>query len=292
MGPEGHSGLATTALRDAQITRLPTEITLLNPEAFVGFAAVLLLLAGLSLSHSKHQKRLMLGALMLGTLASISFHHRFRPKHDTALWNRLTEGGSLQNETIELLRSGLRFNEAATPSAKQIFPFAMAPLYRVHMIHGYSALQPKSINNLRPPKNLTGFETTSEFSFDSTATRNRSGDLNPSRFCALPSGRSISSTILAESLNSLSVRLAPTPENNKIVRTDTFYPGWSLLGAPDFIPERFGYCFSSWPVPPASNPVMTFSYRPSTYSLWPWCFALAAFLLIVLFCKEFKKFRA
>ena len=289
IGPEGTSGLATTALRDTQITRLPTEITLLNPEALVGFTAVLLLLAAFSLSHSKHQKKLMFGALMLGALTSISFHHRFRPKHDIALWNRLAEGGVAQNETIKALRGGLRFNEAATPSAKQIFPFAMAPLYRVHMVHGYSALQPKSIINLRESKNLTGFENTSDFSFDSTATQNQSGNLNPSRFCALPSGDSISSTILAESLNSLSVRVASSSENNKIVRTDTFYPGWSLLEAPDFIPERFGYCFSSWPVPSTSNPAMTFSYRPSTYSLWPWCFALAAFLLIALFWKEFKK---
>jgi hypothetical protein len=288
-GGGGTSGLATAALRQAQITRLPTEVTLLNPEALVGFTAVTLLLAGLSFPQSRHQKKLMLGALIFGAIATISFHHRFRPKHDIALWNRLKEGGILQKEAIAALRGGLRLNESATASAKQIFPYAMAAMYRVHVVHGYSALQPRSIANCRESENSIGFEATADLAFTSADTLHKPANFSSSRFCGLPSGKSIPTSILAESQNSLSVSVAPDQEDKKIVRTDTFYPGWTLAEAPVFKPEPFGYCFSSWPMPPVNNPMMTFSYKPSTYSLWPWCFSVGAFMLVVLFWRGSKK---
>jgi len=283
-GSAGASGLGTVALREAQIARFPYEATLLNPEALIGYISVVLLLSGLAFPNSKYQKKLMLGALLFGAIATISFHHRFRPKQDITLWTRLKEGGPLQKEAIKTLHGGLRLDESAVKSGDQIFPYAMATLYRVHVIHGYSALQPRSMMNVGqtgPSYSLSG---KADYSWSPVDSFKRSQGSGLSRFYSLPSGESILTKTALETQNSISLKQNPDHGDTQTVRTDTFYSGWSVLTKPSIQIKKFGDCFSVWPEIGDSS--ITLLYRPSTSWLWPWCIFIGTCILLLLLLSE------
>jgi hypothetical protein len=200
----------------------------------------------------------------------------------------MLDGGPAQKAAMATSKGWLRIDERGNLTKEQIFPFATAALYKVHNISGYSALQPASIVNtthsdyptLHPslwdgdfssPPNLFGEKQ------DLVATAG-------SRFRSLESGNPIPLQIVDESMNQLTIKVAPTSLNQIILRTDTHYPGWKITDGSDtkLIPPSFTQNV-------IQSPEISYYYRPTglTGALW----SILAGLLSVIFMLLPHRFR-
>lgn len=260
------SSLSSQSLRLFQVSSFPHEVGVTNPEVALAVLSCLALgLALLRLDYSR-RKRLLYISAGLGLLSVILFYSRFIPAHSVSLWNRLQTGGPAQRAAIAASaphRS--RILEESRTLQSMVFPNALPALYRVHTVHGYSALQPKSI--FYYPANAPAIPK----AWIADLSVNEQGLIQPrnnvhsdlSRFqWETESGRQIS--IIDEDLNSLSLSITPGQTGN-LIRTDTFYPGWSVVFGilPTKSLQILDPCFSIVTIDASANPVEAqFIYRP------------------------------
>src|SRR5262249_21686677 len=88
-------------------------------------------------------------------------------------------------------------------------------------------------------------------------------------------------TITEETVNTLSVSIAPGPAC-KLLRTDTFYPGWRAELNGQTIPlERATTPFSTVNIPPSESvSTVKYTYRPSHFRATIWLSVTAGLVLV------------
>jgi len=257
------------AMRNHQIRAFPDEVSLRNPEAALTLLAVLLfsgvLMKAADSGARLSRERLVLLALAVGTIPVLMFHARFRPKHPIELWQRMLVGGDAQKEALAMARGGLRLDESDQVLANMIFPNAMGCLYRIHCVQGYSALQPPGVFRypLDAPPLFPGWRADLGISNSKVVLTTSSGNSVPnSRFRRADNGQPATIAILDESFNSLTLDLAKQDPHEPLIRTDSYYPGWSSMPAVP-IEKRDPCFFRIGPLPPGAPAKLELRYSPS-----------------------------
>lgn len=214
----------SSALRKFQVENFPTEVSLLNPETLLSLISLLLISSAVGVRPLRSRHNLTYGAVIVSLLPLISFAGRFTPDHPTELLRQLQAGGPAQQKGIDLIRGN---NGRILDPDMQVFPYAMGALYKVHTVHGYSALQPAGIfrrpEEISLPNDYGADFTVHLLGSDALLVKTLSPHPPLGRFVSRD-GRQIS--IARETLNSLTLlfdKVAPAT----FYRTDTVYPGWA-----------------------------------------------------------------
>lgn len=282
-GVKNSGGLGTEELRLAQIERLPQESSLLNPEASIGLLATLLALfaMGRPLTDSS-ARRYCSASLFLGLVSCVAFHHRFRPMHDVAIWEKLREGGPAQRSAMQLTEGGKRIDESMLPLEDQVFPFAWAAFYRVHAVQGYSALQPNSFQTY--PANQPPLADTWRADFTGDGKGGfipSSGNGGPARFRDVRNGEGFPLEISGDSHNRMDLIYKGAASATGFIQTDTRYPGWHL-SPQGSSPRSEGFAFSRWKLPMVSGDGLALVYEPSLRKYWSTALSIALIALTAL----------
>jgi hypothetical protein len=248
------------AYREFQIKNLPKEISFANPAAFVAFLS-LLCLAGLLMVPAWRQNPAIIGLLLALNLApAVLFCARFVPRQPLSYWQRLLAGGPAQQAAINAVGpEHLRLLESAALRNDFVFPDALEHLYRVHTVHGYSALVPPTLQSL-------GLATNQEYRAYTADYLVRNGELQRlstngiTRFRWLDA-RQRAIQVQESSLTEIRLLLSPGGTGT-LLWTDTFYPGWraTIDGRPVTL-RREPPCFTRIEIPADSQTVIL-SYRP------------------------------
>lgn len=278
IGARNSGGLGHMEQRVAQVKRLPNETTLLNPEAVAGMlASVLVLMVLGNACPSIPRDRLLLLSLGCGLVATISFHQRFRPLHDRALWTNLSSGGASQKLGISLAAGGLRLDETMLPLDEQVFPHAWSAYHRVHVVQGYSALQPRCLLWYPAEQPVLPSDWRADYVGDGDGGFVKTSGTSPARFRNSAKGDGAAVRVLQESHN----RVLLESNASEIIRTDTRFPGW-ILEATASPPLDEAYAFSRWKFPAPSEEKTVLRYVPSTQGSWP--FSVGVGLIALVSC--------
>lgn len=258
----------TPALRAFQVENLPREISLKNPETIVAFASLIVLAIYLRRVRPKGLEQAAL--LTLNFLPVIFFFSRYVPDYPVLYWERLLVGGREQIRVARAVDSDhLRLLEKAYDLNDMLFPNDMGHLQRVHTVHGYSALQPLSLYNW-PREMKSPQEPIADYTYSSEERGRSTGDLtrvmNDKNSRVHCDHRTV--TIIAETMNTLSVSIAPGPAD-RLERTDTFYPGWRAeLNGQSIQLDHGASPFSTISLPGSETAsIVTYIYRPSHFVL-------------------------
>lgn len=274
------------ALRKFQVTNFAREVSLGNPEAALTLLASVFLMVLLLRSGSVPVKGTALAAILaLSLLPVFSFYARYRPAHDIALWQRLKEGGPAQKAAMVQTGPFRRLQEGeGTQLAAYVFPNALSVLYQVHVVHGYSALQPASFHV--PPKNPATFPPAwmADTHLGDTAS---SAPVASVRFQSGSSMENLTPLpILQETWNS--VQVAPAGEGQTLIlRTDTYFPGWTARTAQGstLSSALLSPFFSQINLPANSKGTITFTYWPHYWKLALICFFAGLAVVFLLFSQ-------
>jgi hypothetical protein len=211
------------ALRIFQVENFPAEASIRNPETGLSVAGLLLLSYAAGSGARRRRCCLAYASVFVSLLPVLSFASRFIPDHPIEMLRQLKTGGLCQQQAMELVRGN---TGRILDRNEQVFPYAMAALYKVHTIHGYSALQPRSIFRQHTEKDLAA-----SFGADFAVNITGGGPLEVTSLSPQPPmGRFVadgdgSLVVENETLNTLEIKvLQGSPAILK--RTDTPYPGW------------------------------------------------------------------
>lgn len=268
VGVRNAGGLGTSEQRMAQIERLTTETTLLNPEAIAGLlASVLALLALGRMRANASPGNLIHLSLVVGLLATVSFHHRFRPLHDRALWENLAAGGESQRNGIAASARGLRLDESMLPLDEQVFPHAWAAFHRIHAVQGYSALQPQCLQWYPADQPTIPDDWRADFTGDGLGGFVKTSGTSPARFRDPATGKAVPFRIMGDSHNRIEIEAVGDKGADEFILTDTRYPGWhTAAGGTE--PADAGFSFTRWVFPMNGVQRMELIYEPATRHLW------------------------
>jgi hypothetical protein len=233
LSTDGYGG-RSERMRLSQAESVPAELSLRNPE--VAFALATLILAAIVvISRSCHVRPFCAIVLALNLVAPILHARRFLPRANLERWERLSEGGEMQEHLMRLLKQNasgpLRLEETAATreiprnpedATAAVFPQEIASLYRTHVVHGYAALIPA---NACWSSSASG--TTPE-NADVTLLRNGQLTVHPRRFQI--EGQTTLPQVLTESLTSIELVL-PSSGGARLIWRDTVYPGWRAVDA-------------------------------------------------------------
>jgi hypothetical protein len=223
------------ALRMFQVENFPDEVSIRNPETGLSVAGLLLLSGAAGSGARRRRHCLAYASVFVSLLPALSFASRFIPDQPIEMLRQLKTGGPFQQQAMELVRGN---NGRIFDRNEQVFPYAMAALYKVHTIHGYSALQPRSIFRQHTEQDLKA-----SFGADFAVDLTGGGPLEVTLLSLQPPmGRFVTHgdgnlAVENETLNKLEIKvLQESPPIFK--RTDTPYPGWKAdstcrLGNPD-----------------------------------------------------------
>ncbi len=236
------------SLRKFQIYNFPQEVSISNPECAITLIAVIVFATALLTRKSDIRKSILL-ALLISALPVFIFHMRFRPSQPVELWHKLLAGGPSQKQAITKLAGGLRLDESTTRANDMIFPMAYASFYQVHVVQGYSALQPASLfvypttASPVPPDWKDDFFSISKVG-EETLLQSTTGN-QPSRFRSVKNNESLPVKIIQESQNQLVLDTSKLANSEIILRTDTYYPGWTKKNGDSTIEiGKLNPCFS------------------------------------------------
>ena len=277
IGVKNSGGLGTPELRQVQIDRLRQEVTLLNPLAVVGFAASLTCLVALALTRStRWHGPLLKTSLALGLTVTYCYHWQFRPMHDVSLWEKMKHGGPQQQKILALAAGEKRVDETLLLGDQQAFPLAWAAWYRVHVVQGYSALQPYSILWRPPELSALPAGIRADLSLTAQGEIIVSNSAGGARFYAKDAHALGKITSISHGHNAINLRMPPSVhEVENFVSTDSFYPGWreSKSGAR---PQNYDYSFSLWQVPTSADGKLSLVYEPTYLRLGKYLFFFSA----------------
>jgi hypothetical protein len=286
-GERNAGGLGNREQRLAQVERLPKEVTLLNPQAVVGLSSGVLALLALGRAGSNRSRdNLVLVSLGLGLLATASFHHRFRPLHDRTLWNNLAAGGQPQKNGIAIAAGGLRLDESKLPLEEQVFPHAWAAFHRVHVVQGYSALQPRCLQWYPADQPAIQPDWRADFTGDGHGGFEKTEGTSPSRFRNPVTGHGEPFQIPRQTNNRIELQLAAGSSSKGFILTDTRYPGWRA-GHDMTKPEPEGYTFTRWATDLRGGETIILSYVPTTRFMWLPGFAVGLVTLLFATTRGF-----
>lgn len=214
---------AAPALRQAQLDRFSAEVGWQNPETVFAAASIVALGCFLAWPPRCHRQGYLAALLALNLVPLTLFASRYIPSQSRDLFERLVSGGPAQQRLIAESSGGKRIFEAAAGTGDAIFPNAMAHFYKVHVVHGYSALQPVSLfrwpQKLNPPPR----ELMADI-FDGESAPKAENTAGTVRFAREKDNRPAAS-ISYESLNQVHLEKVFA---RSIIRTDTWFPGWTI----------------------------------------------------------------
>jgi hypothetical protein len=272
------------ALRLFQVDNFPAEVSLRNLETALSLLSLLLLSAAIGCKDKGRRRRLVYGAVVFSLLPVIGFAARFIPDHPVSKFKLLHAGGPAQKRAIDLVaQSGGRILDREM----RVFPFAMGSLYRVHTVHGYSALQPPGI--FRRPKHA---ELPPEFGADFALCLSDAGSLSVEPLSTHPPlGRLIPASdqevvVAEETLNTLTIRQKESLPL-AFYRSDTPYPGWTNYH-PQTVFEIENGVYTIVKVEKAApNGYITFTYIPQFLDTGKIALNIAAAILLAAIASSF-----
>lgn len=274
------------ALRLFQIDNFPAEVSLRNPETALSILGLLLLSAAIGCKDQGRRKRLVYGAIVFSLLPVVGFAARFVPDHPVSKFELLQAGGPTQRQAIDLVSHG---GGRILDREMRVFPFAMAALYRVHTVHGYSALQPPGIFR-RPQVN----ELPPEFGADFAVSLSDKGSLLVESLSSRPPlGRFIptreqSLVVAEETLNTLKIRQkADSPF--AFYRSDTPYPGWMTDPPHSVFEDQSGVYTFVRGSDETSNDCVKFVYIPKFLNAARFVLIIAAIILLTAIATSFLR---
>lgn len=280
------SSITSPALRSFQIRSFPVEVGPANPEILLSWLSLFLLIVGTRFSRPMG-RRLIHGALALSLAGLFLFYARFTPCQPVSQWEKLREGGPVHQQIFACPAwKQARFYEETTLFQERVFPNALAALYGVHVVHGYSALQPESLffhltpPLVFPPSWVADWKISRHGQITLFSPDHRSGETCRLIWEGSPE-RKI--TILDETANRLLLELSPG-WSGRVIRTDTFFPGWQLRDKKGSSPlQKLDPCFGLSNLP-AHDAVTSLSYvyLPQTFWAGLFCCALGAIGVLII----------
>jgi hypothetical protein len=253
---DGYQG-RSKPLRDFQVENFPREVGFVNPEVS---AAVLALsaLAVVFFKNGPSQRRIAF-VLALNLISPALFARRFFPRHPVILFERVVSGGAEQNQIARRLEpEQMRLLEGSR-IFDRVFPQEMANFSRVHVVHGWAALQPRS-QAWWPDKN-PGNVADFTYGDDGELAALRSHGSARFQWLNTPP-RPIGVRTL--SLNKVELTFPAAEDAAEILRTDTRYPGWRASddAGRSLAITSHGEMFSSIHVPGGTTRLLL-EYSPS-----------------------------
>lgn len=277
------SSVISQSLRSFQFASWQREIGWSNPEVALSWAAWAFLLAYFWGGRKIRTPIILCLSLAFSFAAVFLFYKRYTPCQPVALWESLLKGGPSQQAGVKKVSASHgRLYEASESFQDKVFPNAVANLYGVHVVHGYSALQPNSLyQNLRrtdsfPNSWVADWQILSDGSMQPFPQESPRDNDDSCRFIWEGPGKR-DSTILQETPCRLVLQIS-AGSTGQLIRTDTDYPGWhATVDAFPIRLESLSPCFSSLQVPNSSSPVrVSFDYRPRTLTAGLMCMALGS----------------
>lgn len=285
------SSVTSPALRSFQIGAFHREVGLTNPEVFLSWLSLFFLLValpkkigpGLSLACTRL-------SLCFSLAAVVVFYVRFTPCQPMELWERLREGGPAQQRAVQTSAGNFgRFYEDSARIQNQVFPNAVACLYGINVVHGYSALQPASFyNSFKTPLAFPDFWRADWRILSNGSIQPYSLPRKTVGSCRIiwdgPEKRS--AKIVAEAPGHLRIEIMPGPAG-PFVWTDTFFPGWrASIDGSNVQTLPFPPFFSTFCLPGSPKLLeLHLHYSPRFFSLGIWLF-LFGFLALFLFSSK------
>ncbi len=274
------------ALRLFQVNNFPAETSLRNPETALSLLGLLLLCAAMGCKAESRRQSFIYAAVILSLLPAIGFAARFIPDQPVSKFELLRAGGPAQQQAMDLVgHSGGRILDREM----RVFPFAMAALYRVHTVHGYSALQPSGI--FRRPE---GNKLPPEFGADFAINLSEKGALSVESLSTHPplgrfipdSGQQVA--VAEETLNSLTIRQS---EDLPIgfYRSDTPYPGWMTYDPQTALEGKDGVCTLVRGTTGPSNGYITLLYIPRFLDMAKFALIVSATILVASLAGSFLR---
>lgn len=287
------SSVASTALRSFQIAAFPREVGWTNPEVLFSWLSLVSLLVALrKTSGSSFSLGTIYLSLGFSLLAVVLFYVRFTPCQPAELWERLRSGGPAQQRAIQAVAGNFgRIYEDSTDFQNQVFPNALACLYGVNVVHGYSALQPASFfTNCGSRVSFPDFWRADWRVLSDGSVVPYSLDKNSRGACRLiwdgPGKRM--ARIIAETPGHLVAAIAPGPAGS-LVRTDTFFPGWMASVGGTKVPiAPFPPFFSAIFIPESSKTLELYLHYSPRFLNLGIGLALLGVVTLVLFSLKFK----
>jgi hypothetical protein len=254
------------ALRDFQTRNLPHEISFENPEVLIGWLALVAVSVGLLRPELRASRTFWFGLVILNMVPVLSFARRYIPRSDLVLWQRLLEGGPEQKRVMKQCgHSPERLTEVAPGMHDLLFPGAMSHLFGIRVTHGYTGLVPRSLLILSPAHPeyrpfLGDWVYESRERGDQSGLFERRTGSGLTRFQWLGAApRRFAIRDIGLNVVEVSVEAG---ESGKLLRTDTYYPGWRAEGGDGKMPILFEMpCFSVLEVPSTATKIVL-SYRP------------------------------
>ena len=254
-------------LRDFQINNFSNEVSFKNPETVLACVAMLAF-AGICLRPGIRQRKTAVPAvLVLNLLPVLLFAHRFIPVHSVELWHQLLEGPEQRRVAGILNPNKLRLAEFPRAAFDCVYPNALAHLFEVRTTHGYSSLWPRSFFSMTPEGIQRWMPQVADYLYISPIEGDPSGYLKKNLTPGLarfqwvgPEYRRV--TVEKETMNTIELRIEEGTEA-KLVRTDTYYPGWTAwIGDRQLEVQHMNPSFSTVMVP-AGPQTLILRYQPT-----------------------------
>ena len=195
------------------------------------------------------------------------FARRFVPVQPISLWQRLIGEESEPQRVAKILNADhLRIMEVYRISFERLYPNAISHFFQVHNLQGYTSLEAPNFDILSPEKLKPFLPQATDYIYESLVPRATVGELkkNPTpgfaRFqWAADVRREIG--IERETMNTVELKLGAGAEAD-LIRTDTYFPGWTASIDGKQIPvERAEPFFSKLRIP-AGAQNLTLRYTP------------------------------
>ena len=281
---------ASPDLRRHQISTLPREISVLNPETVLSLIGVGALLAAAGTRNSRMRPLWLAVALGLNLVPELSFTKRFTPRAPVEQWQALLQGGPEQRSIAADLENGFRLREACPSPFDRLFPGVTAILYGVHVTHTYSSFP---LPDLEP---LWEKEPSPGPWVDATYTSDAPG-LSAGKFALSPPGPTPSRfqwrngskrgvRITGETFNTVTVEVE-AGDADELLRTDRYYPGWKLV-SPGLKTRVIDGAFLAVEVPSARQ-TLVFQYRPRRLNACLWAGGIALSVCILLLADAIRR---
>lgn len=257
----------SVGLREFQIRNWPREVTFRNPEPLFAAAGLLALSLVLWRPSLRQRHGAWTALLLLNAVPVVLFAHRFIPRHSVELWHRLEAGGPELRRVALAMRAEERLLDLAPQSVAQLFPNELQHLQRIRTVHGYAAVQPRSIANVNVAARPEFQNEVADWIYETSADASTSGvlrEISAPGLARFHWRQAIPRSFRVEShgLNRIRVTFEPGAAG-ELLWTDSHFPGWraTLDGrgtALQFVPP----VFSAITIP-ADARELVLLYRPT-----------------------------